>query len=207
MALTTLFGTVQLELQNALASQLQLENGSPTVPNFVVISLRRESFQKEHAGAVEKGLEHFRRDLDEAMRVYITSNGWRVGGTGHLVLNILLRSIPRECTVQVRRADALYRLTVNDDDGTRSVGVRGREARIGRAHDSQPRDFIPVNDSSRLVSREHLLLSYRDLVLTGSLLGRNPTMLNEQPLGSEPFQLRRGDRISCGRMIVVVEEL
>lgn len=207
MALTTLFGTVQLELQNALASQLQLEAGSPVVPNFIVISMRRESFQKQHPGDIDKALEHFRRDIDEALRAYIASNGWRVGGTGNLNFNLLLRSIPRDCTVQVRRADALYRLKISDDDGTRAVGVKSREARIGRAHEPTPRDFIAVKDSSRLVSREHIVLGYRDLELTGTLLGRNPTMLNEKPLGAEPVQLRRGDRISCGRVIVVVEEL
>jgi hypothetical protein len=207
MALTTLFGTVQLELQNALAAQLRVEGGSPTVPNFVVISLRRESFQSQHGDAGQKGVEAFRRDLHEAVSSYLNANGWRVGGTGHLVINLLLRSIPRDCTVQVRRTDALYKLRIRDDDGIRSVGVRAREAKIGRAHDPRPRDFIAVNDRSRMISREHFLLRYSDLALTGILLGRNPTTLNDQPLGNDPFPLRRGDRLGCGTVVVEVEEV
>ena len=204
MALTTLFGTTQLALQDALAKQLDARDQAPRVPNFAVISLRRDRFLKEHTGALETERERFRSDLHEATTAFLLSNSWRVGGTGTLVINLLLRAIRTDCSVQLRCVDALYELLIRDDGGERRVAVKSTVATVGRKHDAHSRGFIPVQDQSRLISREHLRLRYQDLDLSVALLGRNPTTLNSEPLGESEQVVKEGDTLRCGGIEVVV---
>lgn len=207
MALTTLYGTVQLALQEALAKQVQPGSANPAVPNFALVSIRRDRFVADNRGEIEGEKLRFRRDLDSAVRSFLSANGWRIGGSGNLVLNLLLRAIPQDCTVQVRTVTDLYRLDIVDGSGPRSAAVRGTRVTVGRAHDANPRGFIPVNDPARLVSREHLSLLYEDLIVTGQLLGRNPTTLNGASMSGDRVPLHNGDRIACGDVTITIQGL
>jgi hypothetical protein len=204
VALTTLFGTAQLALQDALAKHLDGSSGAPRVPNFAIVSLRRDRFHGDNPGELAEERQRFRGDLESAMRSFLLANGWRIAGTGALVLNVVLRAIPQDCVVQVRTVDRLYELEISDDDGVRVVAVKAARATIGREHDAHSRGFIPVRDDARLVSREHLVLTYEDLAITCRLLGRNPTTLNGVPLGFDDVQVRDGDAIECGDVRIVV---
>jgi hypothetical protein len=207
MVLTTLLGRAQLMVQNAMTSGLTVVDGVPRVPNDIVVSLRRESFLQQYHGALTEERERFRRELHEGVRAFLASHGWRVGGTGSIVINVLLRAITEECVVQVRTVDRLFDLLITDSGGSRTVPVRYSPATVGRAHDSHTRGFIPVQDESRLLSREHLHLTYSDLVLTMRLLGRNPTTLNGEAVGTAEVELHRGDLIACGRCTIEIGEI
>jgi len=114
------------------------------------------------------------------------------------VINMLLGSIAGECDVDARIARSFYTLAINDDRGARTVEVGSNPTIIGRAHQPHPRGFVPIHDSLKLISREHLLLTYHDLALSANLLGRNPTTLNGAPLGDGDAALGDGDLIVCG---------
>lgn len=204
MALTTLFGTAQLALQDALTRHLDNSGSSPAVPNFAIVSLRRDRFQSDNPGELDEERKRFRTDLEQAMRSFIAANGWRIGGTGSLVLNVVLRAIAQDCTVQVRTVDRLYQLAITDDAGERTVAVRSLRATVGREHESHSRGFIAVQDGARLVSREHIVFRYEDLALTGRVLGFNPTTLNGTTLGPEEVPLHDNDVIECGHVRIVV---
>lgn len=207
MALTTLFGTTQLALQDALARELDTRGPMPSVPNFVIVSIMRDRFLADNPGALDEERNRFRHDLEKGARSFLTANGWRVGGSGTFVLNVLVRTIDDDCTVQVRTLDRLYDLEIDDDSGTRTVAVKNLHATIGREHDSHSRGFVPVNDRARLFSREHIALVYQDLVLTCRLLGQNPTTLNGAALGPEQVQVHDGDTIRCGEVGIVIRGL
>ncbi len=207
MQLTTLFGTAQLALQDALQRNLDAAGSTPRAPNFITVVLRRESFAREYTGEQHDEIARFRRDLEGALRAFVSAHGWSIGGSGTLVLNMLLRSIPAECEVEARIARSFYELVVEDDGGRRGVPVGSSPAIVGREHDFPPRGFIALHDRSRLLSREHLRLTYADLALRGKLLGRNPTTLNGAPIGDEEFVLKNGDLIACGSCRLTVEKL
>ncbi len=206
MALTTILGTAQLAVQRALADHVSLDGAQPTVANFLVVSLRREEFRAAY-GADESEIERVRNELDRAAREFVVANGWRVGGTGTLVVNLLVRSIPETCQVQLRTVDHLYRLEVHDDRGIRAVAVRSPRVHLGRAHDGAPAHFIAVHDASKTLSRDHLVFTYADLQLRCHLIGRNETTLRDVAMGSQEVTLHVGDSIACGRVSVVVLEL
>lgn len=207
LALTTLFGTAQLALQDALTRHLDSSGTVAKTPNFVIVSLRRDRFQSDNPGALAEERKRFRTDLDAALRSFITANGWRVGGTGTFVLNVVLRAISQDVIVQVRTVDRLYELEISDDNGRRTVPVKSLHATIGREHESHTRGFIPVHDGARLVSREHLSLVYEDLAVGCRLLGLNPTTINATALGSEIVSLHDGDVIECGHVTIAVSGL
>jgi hypothetical protein len=207
MALTTLFGTAQLALQEALASNLDTSGPTPRVPNFIIVSLRRDTFVAEHRGPIEEERVRFRRGLEEAAGQFMTAHAWRAAGTGALTLNVVFRSTDADCTVQARVVQYLYELSIRDDRGQRTVQVKANPAIIGRAHDGHPRGFIEVHDDARLISREHLMIRYADLALTVQLLGRNTTTLNGATLGTDPVPLHRGDVVECGRCRIEVAQL
>ena len=205
MLLTTLFGTAQLAMQEALSAGLDAITTSPRAPNFLVVTLRRDAFMAEHQVEIHDERERFRRELEGAMRSYVASHGWIVGGSGTIFMNILIENVEAECTVEARIARSVYTLGVVDDRGARSVPVGSNPAIIGRHHEPYPRGFIPLYDARKLLSREHLILTYRDLALTARLVGRNPTSLNGAPLGDAEIRLKRGDTIVCGTCSIRVE--
>jgi hypothetical protein len=195
---TTLFGTAQLALQDALRKNLDAASTTPRAPNFVIVSLRRESFVLEYEGELQNEITRFRRDLDAAMRSFISAHGWGIGGSGTVVIHILLRSMVEACEVQAEIARSFYELEIQDDRGKRTVPIGSNPAIIGRAHDPHPRGFVPLHDALRLVSREHLLLTYTDLHLRARVLGRNLTTLNGAPMGDAEIDVRNNDLIACG---------
>lgn len=205
MLLTTLFGTAQLAMQEALSAGLDAVGSTPRAPNFVVVTLRRDAFMREHQGEIADERERFRRELENAMRSYVASHGWIVGGSGTIFMNLLIENTDADCAVAAHIARSVYTLSLLDDRGERSVPVGSNPAIIGRHHEPYPRGFIPLYDAGKLLSREHLLLSYRDLTLTVRLVGRNPTTLNGAPLGAGEVTLKRGDTIICGACRVKVE--
>jgi hypothetical protein len=205
--LTTLFGTAQLALQEALRKNLDAADTTPRAPNFVVVTLRRERFLQEYRGELAVEIERFRRDLETAMRTFVDAHGWIVGGSGTALVNVLLRAIGEECTVDARIARAFYVLAINDDRGSREVEVGSNPTTIGRAHQPHPRGFVPVHDSLKLLSREHLLLTYGDRELHAKLLGRNPTTLNGAPLGADEVPLHEGDVIVCGSCEITLRNM
>lgn len=207
MALTTLFGTAQLALQNALAGALDTSGPTPRVPNFINLSLQREAFQREHPGAIVEERERFRREIMDAVRSYLSANGWGVAGTGSPVVNLLFRTIPSPLEIQIRTVEALYRLEVEDDEGKREVPVKNVTAVVGRANDAPPRGFVAVNDRTRVVSREHLILTYADHELNARLVGQNATTLNGTRMGEGEIKLHQGDVIACGRCRITITTL
>jgi hypothetical protein len=207
LALTTLFGTAQLALQDALAKNLDSSGGAPRVPNYAIVSLRRDRFQSDNRGALAEERVRFRSDLESAVRSFLTANGWRVGGTGSLILNVVLRAINQDCVVQVRTVDRLYELEIHDDNGQRTVPIKNLHATIGREHDAHTRGFVAVHDGARLVSREHLALTYEDLALGCRLLGMNPTSINGTPLGHDEVPVHNNDVIECGHVRITVKGL
>ncbi len=199
MALTTLFGSAQLALQDAISSNLERDGTRVAAPNFVTVSLKRSVWLREFGDESSDQHERIRRDLEGAMRRFIESHGWPVAGSGLIALNILVRTIDNDCHVQARVTRGLYELRIRDDHGARPIRVATERAVLGRPHSPEPRGFIPLFDGLRLVSREHIELRYRDLLLRGRLLGRNPTTLNDHPLNiDQEVALQRGDVIRCG---------
>lgn len=214
MALTTLLGTAQLTLQNALSTAVDAGGAMPRVPNFVRLSLKREAFLRQYTGPLAEERERFRREIMEGARSYLAANGWRIGGTGTLVVNILLRAIETDCEVRLETLDALYTLGITDDEGKRSVPVKAAQTIIGREHEPHPRGFVALHDRTRVISREHLRLVYTDLELALHLLGANVTTLNGDRIGdgsgrepAEGIKLHAGDVIACGRCQIVIENL
>ncbi|MEP7217400.1 MAG: FHA domain-containing protein [Bacteroidota bacterium] len=207
MALTTLFGTAQLRLQGALSDNLDARGGTPRAPNFVVVTLSRESFQRAHSGTLEDERERFRRDMEGAMRGFVASHGWIIGGSGTLFMNIIVKEMGEDCAVEAALARSVCAREMRDDRGTRAVDVGSNPTIIGREHTPHPRGFVPVYDGRRHFSREHLLLTYRDLDLHLHCSGRNPTTLNGAPLPESGSVLRRGDVIACGDCSSAVKEI
>jgi len=204
LQLTTLFGTTQLALQDALRRNLDAAGSTPRAPNFIVVTLRRESFAAENSGEDRDEIARFKRDLEGAMRAFVSAHGWSIGGSGTVVLNVLLRSIPEECEVQARIARSFYALAIEDDAGKRTVQVGSNPATVGRQHEFPTRGFIPLNDRQRLISRDHLLLTYSDLQLHARLLGRNPTTLNGTAMEETDVELHNGDIIACGSCNITI---
>jgi hypothetical protein len=207
MALTTLLGSAQLAVQDALSAALETDGGVMRVPNFIVVSIRREAFLSQYRGPLTTERERFRRELGDGVRTFLASHGWRVAGAGGTVVNVLLRSLREDCAVQVRTVNALCDLEISDDRGIRSESVRHSPAAVGRAHNPHPRGFVAVHDESRLWSREHLVLTYADLHLMARLVGRNPTTLNGDSLGDAEVELHSGDVIRCGKCEIVVKRV
>jgi hypothetical protein len=199
VALTTLFGSAQLALQDAISSNLERVGLRVAAPNFVTVSLRRSLWLQEFGSGSSDYHERIRRDLEGAMRRFIESHGWSVAGSGVITMNVLIRTIDDDCHVQARVTRGLYEIRIRDDHGARPVRVSTERAVLGRPHSPEPRGFIPLYDGLRLVSREHIELRYRDLILQGHLLGRNPTTLNDRPFVVDAdVPLQRGDVIRCG---------
>lgn len=199
------FGAALLAVQEELRRSVDRSGGMPQVANVVIVSLDRETFLREQKGAAAD-LELFRSDLTREINAFLASNEWSVSNP--LSLNLLLRSITVPCAVRVERRDALYTLTIRDDSGRRTVPVRRPVTVLGREHEAPPRAFVPVRDGSRALSREHLLLTFRDLELRAVLQGRNPTTLNNQPmLPHTEYVLRSGDLIRCGPHTIEVDSV
>jgi FHA domain len=204
--LTTLFGTAQLALQDELRRNLDAADSTPRAPNFVVVTLRPDRFAEEHRGETEEQVERFRRELEMGMRAFLDAHGWIVGGSGTAVINIVFRELVEDCHVDARIVRSFYTLAIEDDRGARTVEVGSNPTTIGREHQPHPRGFVPVHDSLKLVSREHMVLTYRDLTLHARLLGRNPTTLNNVPLDDASVVLHDGDVIVCGACEIRVGE-
>lgn len=198
MSLTTLFGTTQLALQDAMRRNIDSSGGTSRAPNFIVARLRRDDFLAEYPGRIEDETARFKRDLESAMRSFAGSHGWSIGGSGTVVVNVLLEAIPQQCEVQAQVARSFYECSIEDDQGRRTVQVGSNPATIGRAHEFPTRGFIPIHDARRVVSRDHLRLTYTDLRLHALLLGRNTTTLNGAPMTTDTVELKHGDIIECG---------
>ena len=208
MALVSQYGAAVLALQDGLRKSMITgeRGGSPTVGNFLVISLDRGQFQKEWKGPVEEALDEFRALLKEEAERFVAANGWQFGDP--LSINLLLRSHDASSQIRAEHRDHLYRLTLQDDRGTRDVLVSDPTTLLGRAHDTPPRSFISVHDASRSFSREHLLLRFRDLRLHLRLLGANKTEINDRVMeGGEEVILNEGDRIRCGAHTIICRSL
>lgn len=193
MALTTIFGGVQLAVQKSLGAGLTVTSGIPYVDNLIVVSMRPERVAAEFVG----GVESFRRELHSALTEFVAANRWSVGGTGAIVVNILLRTIPEEFIVRTLTVNSLFDLVISDAHGQRTLPIRRQNVVVGRDHQGAPSGFVPLHDSRKIVSRRHLELTYRDSILTALSVGRNPTSLNGSPLESVPVALRVGDTLSC----------
>lgn len=203
MALTTLIGTAQLAAGRAAERGLR---ESIEVPNLYRVSLGRAALVESYGDDFDGGVEQIRRSVEEGVTRLAEAHGWRVGGGGTIVVSIAVRSIREECDVEGEHARQLYRLTVTDDRGTRPLPVPLPTVTVGRAHEPHPRGFVPVYDATRLISRDHVQLRWRDGILAGLLIGRNPTTLNGHPLTPDsPVQLAEGDTIRCGNCAFVVD--
>ncbi|MCE2502745.1 MAG: FHA domain-containing protein [Chlorobi bacterium] len=197
MALVTQFGATTLAVQDALQDSVIVQNGDITVANVLIISLDREEFLRDHKSQDRAVIDRFRNRLREEIEVFCSDNNWSFSQP--LSLNILLRSLGNQCNVRAEHRDALYKLSIRDDSGERTVSVESPTVVLGRAHQEPPRGFVLVHDASRSFSREHALLTFRDLELVIRLLGQNPTYLNDSLLRKNSERgLAPGDMLRCG---------
>lgn len=204
MPLTTLFGSAQLALQDALRRNIDSAGGTVRAPNFVIATLPREDFLHEFPGAVEDAVARFKRELEGAMRSFVNAHGWSIGGSGMVVLNVQFGDAVRECGVRAWIARSFYALRIEDDAGGRIVQVGSNPTIVGREHDFPPRGFVALRDARRIISREHLRLHYADLRLHVRLLGCNPTMLNGVPMGEDEVEVSEGDVLECGSCRITI---
>ncbi len=204
MGLTTLLGTAQLAIQDVLRKDVS----AGRTPNVVIVSIGRAALQREYVEGEEEAKERMRRELEGSAARLMEAHGWTPGGCGVLSLAILVRSTHRDCQVLARTVNAFARLTITDDAGSRVVPLVTPRGLLGRDHKPIPPGFIPLHDSLRLVSRDHISLTYRDLELTATLHGRNPTTLNGHPmtLGTS-IALAQGDVIRCGSCEIAVNDI
>ena len=173
MALVSQFGATILAMQDALRKSVEGRGGVSRAANFLIVRLDRNRFFHDWKLPVEEALEEFRRLLHEEAERFALANGWSFSGI--LSIHLLLQGQEVPSLVRAEHREGLYRLAIRDDGGSRTIDVPHPTALLGRAHEGSPRSFIPVRDASRSFSREHLLLTFRDLVLHIRLLGRNRT--------------------------------
>ena len=205
-ALVSQFGAALLAVQGALLRSVETAGTVQRAGNLVVISLDRETFFMEQGSLEPEGVQRFRRLAEREIEDFLASNEWAL--TGPLSVNILLRSLPNSCDVRVEHCRTFFTVTVRDDEGTHTLPVRWPRVVAGRMHEAHPRAFVPVMDSTRAFSREHLLLSYQDLELCVQFMGRNPTSLNDQMLArDESAVLHTGDVIRCGPYSLTVNAI
>lgn len=191
------FGAAILAAQEAMARAVEEREGTPYAPNLLLVSIDRETFIAENRENHVEALETFRADMTREAEHYAEANGWTF--TGPLSVNLLLRSIATPTAVRVVHAASFATLTVRDDRGTRTVAMRAPMTVVGRAHTPAPRSFIAVEDGSRSLSREHVVLRFHDGILHATLRGRNTTTLNDETMEPErDYHLSTGDTIACG---------
>lgn len=205
-AFVSQFGAVLLGVQEELRRSVDRAKGMPRAANMVIVSVDRETFIREQGGNEPAAVERFREELRREIDLFLESNEWSLGAP--LSLNILLRALDIPCRVRAEHRPVLYRLAIRDDAGERDVPVNRPVAVLGREHPAPPRDFISVRDASRSLSREHLLLTFRDLALHAILRGANPTTLNREPMRPDAdVLLRAGDTVRCGAHTIRVTEI
>lgn len=205
-AFVSQFGAVLLGVQEELRRSVDRSKGMPRTANMVIVSVDRETFAREQGGADPAAVERFREELRREIDSFLESNEWSLGAP--LSLNILLRALDIPCRVRAEHCPVLYRLAIRDDGGERDVPVNRPVAVLGREHQAPPRDFISVRDASRSLSREHLLLTFRDLALHAVQRGANPTTLNRGPMRPDTdVVLQVGDTVRCGPHTIRVTEI
>ena len=105
---------------------------------------------------------------------------------------------PVDPFVVARHVDHFGQLEINDDSGSRIVYLKNRRAVLGRKHDSPPRDFVPLFDASRSLSREHLLFECNQGSWRVTLIGQNDTKVGDRNLvRGVALPLEPKDRIIC----------
>lgn len=197
------FGAASLAVQEELRRSVDRSAPVPNAANFVILTLDRTTFVAEHGNADRDSVERFRNDLRREIEVFVASNEWEMREP--LSLNILLRSIPTPCHVRVERRRSFYSLRIRDDAGERVVPVKWPTVVLGREHEAPSRAFVPVRDGSRALSREHMVLTFRDLELSAVLVGANPTTYNGEPMRrEEETPLHAGDVLRCGAHTIEV---
>lgn len=196
-SLLSQFGAALLAVQEGIRRSVEVEHSIPRAGNLVVVELDRETFFLEQGSIEQKGIERFRKETEREVETFLASNEWAL--TGPLSVHVLLRSLDAPCYVRVKHCATFYSLLVRDDKGERIVPIGWTKTIVGREHDSPPRAFLPVFDSSRSLSREHLMLTFEDLELRVHLMGKNPTTLNDRLLASGEIPvLEVGDVVRCG---------
>lgn len=199
--LLSMFGNALLLVQEQMRASVRQIGDEDYAPNFYHILLSGVSLSDQEAAEI-------RRDLTEEIIRFAEANEWRFSSRP----SILLQSVGSDdggepCMVTATLVDRFGRLEIADDLGDRVVDLPEPGALIGREHDAPPRDFIPVADAGRSLSREHIRLSFDGDGWNAELLGRNPTELNGVAL--EPgsvSRLEQGDVLtSSPHRIRIVE--
>jgi len=195
MGLTTLLGTAQLDVQDAIRRGVS----GGRAPNLVIVSLGRTAVNREFGADDTHIRSRMRREIESGVRRTIDAHGWIIGGCGDLSVNVLVRSIDCAVSASAHTVPSFAELRVQDDDGSRIAAMVTIQATVGREHRPQPPGFISLHDPSRTVSRRHLALCFEDLELRAHLVGRNPTTLNGNLFdNAREVVLSVGDIVRCG---------
>ncbi len=201
--LLSTFGNALLLVQEQMRASVTRFGDDDFAPNFYHVLLSGVSFSEEER-------RRFRKDLMEEITGFAEANEWRFSSRPSILLQVVDGDENSEpCIVTASLVDRFGRLEIADDMGDRVVDLPEPTALIGREHDAPPRDFIPIVDASRSLSREHLRLTFDGAGWTAEIIGRNRTELNgvEVETGSR-HRLKQGDVvISSPHRIRMVEEL
>lgn len=204
MGLTTLLGRVQLDVQDAIRSAVI----GAKAPNLIVVSLCRDNVTREFGSTSTAVINRIRFDLESSIHRMLQAHSWAPGGCGTLSINLFVRQFDAPSQVRISTVREFARFQITDDRGVHGVSLTLATALIGRAHIPVPPGFIPIYDSLRLVSRRHFRFEYKDLGLSATILGRNMSTLNDNPLThGEQTDLEGGDVLRCGACGVLIESI
>lgn len=194
------YGKAILTLQEKMREGLRDAARGGHVPNLYRVEMYLEDQETTPEEIAEELLGEVKR--------FASANEWEF--LSRPILTVHLTSpeeTDQQCVVTAAHVGAYGRLTVVDDRGEREVDLPEPVALFGRDHSAPPRNFVPVADSSRALSREHGVLRFDGGKWTLTVTGQNRTTLNGEELDvGEVYPLEQGDRICCEPHVITLRE-
>lgn len=186
--LLSTYGTTLLLLQEAMRGGVHGHAGADLAPNYYVVSLPVDALDPVEAA-------DFRHDLRDEVLRFAEANDWSLQSRPVVAL-LTGEFSSEEPAVEARIAERFGLLEIADDRGVRRVELTEPAVVLGRRHTGPPRDFVPVEDASRSLSREHLSLRFDGRRWSAELCGQNRTELNGEEIASgSTHRLSVGDHL------------